>query len=126
MQVVLSLLNTKLTIPPLAGGIIPRLRLIARLSEARPLTILSAPPGFGKTTALIAWLRQLATATDPAPPAISWLSLDDDDNDPVRFWSYVIAALQTSACHLTHNFAAVAKLCFQSGMALAFPAQLSQ
>jgi LuxR family transcriptional regulator, maltose regulon positive regulatory protein len=97
MSVTSPLLSTKLMPPPLTGNSVPRSRLIARLNEARSLTILSAPPGFGKTTLLIAWLQQLATTTDHAPPAMSWLSLDGEDNDPARFWSYVIAALQTSA-----------------------------
>jgi LuxR family maltose regulon positive regulatory protein len=96
MAPALPLLNTKLTRPPLAGGLVLRGRLFARLNETRPLTILSAPPGFGKTTLLIAWLQQLTTTVDH-PPAISWLSLDEDDNDPVRFWWYVIAALQIDA-----------------------------
>ena len=97
MSPALPLLSTKLMLPPLAGGVVPRGRLFARLNEDRPLTILSAPPGFGKTTLLSAWLRQLTKTADHTPPASSWLSLDEDDNDPVRFWSYVITALQTSA-----------------------------
>jgi hypothetical protein len=51
------------------------------------LILLSAPAGFGKTTLLSDWL-----ATYPWPT--SWLSLDRGDNDPVRFWTYLIAALQ--------------------------------
>jgi LuxR family maltose regulon positive regulatory protein len=53
----------------------------------RPLTLLSAPPGFGKTTLLSEWIA-------PMKPRVAWLVLDADDNDPVRFWSYFIAALQ--------------------------------
>jgi LuxR family maltose regulon positive regulatory protein len=52
------------------------------------LTLLIAPPGFGKTTLVGAWIR------DGALPA-AWLSLDPGDNDPLRFLSYLIAALQT-------------------------------
>ncbi len=96
MAPTLPLLSTKLIAPPLAGGVVSRARLCARLDEARPLTILSAPPGFGKTTLLSAWLRRLNSDVEQMP-LISWLSLDEDDNDPVRFWSYVIAALQSSA-----------------------------
>jgi LuxR family maltose regulon positive regulatory protein len=98
------LVTTKLYIPPPRPNCVPRQRLIERLSEGlqRKLTLISAPAGFGKTTLVAHW--ELAT---PAPtPALrtspsadtlkmAWLSLDDDDNDPVRFWSYVIAALQT-------------------------------
>jgi LuxR family maltose regulon positive regulatory protein len=62
---------------------------MARLDEGvtRPLILLSAPPGFGKTTLLSEWVAQ-------NKQRIAWLVLDADDNDPVRFWSYFIAALQ--------------------------------
>lgn len=63
-----------------------------RLNEGlqRNLTIVSAPAGFGKTSVLSAWL-----ADCPHPAA--WLSLDEDDGDPLRFLNYVVAALQTIA-----------------------------
>ncbi|CAG0927703.1 HTH-type transcriptional regulator MalT [Thermoflexales bacterium] len=97
MPVTSPLLSTKLMPPPLTSGVVPRPHLMAHLNEMRPLTILSAPPGFGKTTLLLDWLRQLVNIPDRVAPSISWLSLDDDDNDPVRFWSYVITALQSGA-----------------------------
>lgn len=50
------------------------------------LTLVCTPAGFGKTTLLADW----ATSTNRA---VAWLSLDPDDNDPVRLWSYVVAAL---------------------------------
>ena len=103
MSTVLPLLSTKLTLPPLTGGVVPRGRLFARLNKDRPLTILSAPPGFGKTTLLSAWLRQLTTTSEHSLPTVSWLALDESDNDPVRFWSYVIAALQTNMPDLGVN-----------------------
>jgi LuxR family maltose regulon positive regulatory protein len=56
-----------------------------------PLTLLSAPAGFGKTTLLSAWH---ATTTGGTVP-LAWLSLDAADRDPARFWSYVITALDT-------------------------------
>ncbi len=74
---------------------IPRPYLISRLRtglHAR-LTLVSAPPGFGKTTLVADWVY-----SDPFPTVnaqFCWLSLDEGDNDPVRFFSYVIAALQT-------------------------------
>jgi LuxR family maltose regulon positive regulatory protein len=86
------LLRTKLYIPPVRPELVPRPRLIERLNvgacSSRKLTLISAPAGFGKTTLVSAWLSGLEQ-----PPA--WLSLDAGDNDPVRFLSYVIAALQT-------------------------------
>jgi LuxR family maltose regulon positive regulatory protein len=54
----------------------------------RRLTLISAPAGFGKTTLICEWIRE---SEQPA----AWLSLEDSDNDPVRFLSYLIAALQT-------------------------------
>ncbi len=54
----------------------------------RKLTLISAPAGFGKTTLASEW-------TGSCGRPIAWLSLDDGDNDPMRFVSYLIAALQT-------------------------------
>ena len=68
-----------------------RPRLLARLDAALTgkLTLLSAPAGFGKTTLVSAWR---ATAAGSAVP-FAWVSLDTADSDPLRFWSYVITAL---------------------------------
>ena len=92
------LLTTKLYIPPLRpdpstglrARLVSRPRLIERLNAGlqRKLTLISAPAGSGKTTLVSAWLH---SADWPA----TWLSLDEGDNDPVRFLSYLIAALQT-------------------------------
>jgi LuxR family maltose regulon positive regulatory protein len=86
------ILKTKLYIPPIRAEFVPRSRLMERLNEGvrsgRRLTLISAPAGFGKTTLVSEWIRQ---SDSPA----AWLSLDQGDNDPVRFWAYVIAALQT-------------------------------
>jgi LuxR family maltose regulon positive regulatory protein len=69
---------------------VPRPRLIERLNAGlhRKLTLISAPAGFGKTTLLSEWV------TGCERP-VAWVSLDGGDNDPTRFWSYFIAALQT-------------------------------
>lgn len=86
-----ELLATKLRVPPPRSNNVSRPQLIARLNEglARPVTLLSAPPGFGKTTLLSLWLDQLA-----APTQVAWITLDGDDNDPARFLAYLCAALQ--------------------------------
>ncbi len=88
------LLSTKLYIPPLRSTNILRPRLVERLNEGlsanRKLTLISAPAGFGKTTLVSEWI---AGCGRPA----AWLSLDEGDNDPARFLTYLIAALQTIA-----------------------------
>src|SRR5215207_9431615 len=89
------LLETKLYIPRRRRGVVPRPRLTERLNrgaEAK-LTLVSAPAGFGKTTLLADWLADAPAAGR----STAWLSVDQSDNDPTSFWSYVIAALQTVA-----------------------------
>ena len=88
------ILATKLYIPPPRPKFVHRPRLIERLNEGLSLgcklTLISASAGFGKTTLISEWL------TDCGLPA-AWLSLDEGDNDPIRFLTYFIAALQTIA-----------------------------
>lgn len=92
------LLATKLYIPPARPQRVPRARLIARMNEAvqGPLTLVCAPAGYGKTTLLSEWIPQ-------NEHCVTWVSLDEDDNDPVRFWRYFIAALQTLNPQLCTN-----------------------
>ena len=114
------LLQTKLHIPPVRPELVSRPRLIERLNAdlwqaapagplrgarapvgqfARRLTLISAPAGFGKTTLLIDWLQQIALPQHldhPVAPALAWLSLDADDNDPARFFTYLVGALETA------------------------------
>jgi LuxR family transcriptional regulator, maltose regulon positive regulatory protein len=89
------LLETKLFIPTRRRGLVARPRLSERLNrgtEAK-LTLISAPAGFGKTTLLADWLE-----ADPANGrSTAWLSLEQSDNDPALFWTYLITALQTAA-----------------------------
>jgi LuxR family maltose regulon positive regulatory protein len=87
------LLETKLTRPPLRSEHVPRRDLLATLREHRhSLTLVAAPPGFGKTTLLAEWAGAIGESKD-----VAWLSLDEDDNDPVRFFTYLGAALQRVA-----------------------------
>ena len=95
------LLQTKLYIPPARAEWVPRPALIERLRAGlnRRLTLISAPAGFGKTTLLSQCVAHCArSARERAAPEIrvAWLSLDREDNDPVRFWRYVVAALQAA------------------------------
>ena len=85
------LLATKLFRPPLPPSWAPRPRLVAQLAAAShtPITLLSGPAGFGKTTLVNEWLNQMDARR------VAWLSLDAEDNDPARFVQYLVAALQT-------------------------------
>ena len=84
-----QLLRTKLAPPRLAerAVLVSRPSLLARLDEgmANKLTLISAPAGYGKTTLVAQWL---ATRREPS----AWVALDPGDDDPVRFWTYVITA----------------------------------
>jgi LuxR family transcriptional regulator, maltose regulon positive regulatory protein len=83
-----DLLTTKLTVPRVRADLLVRSRLVEALDHAttRELVLVCTPAGFGKTTLLADWARA-------AKLSVAWLSLDPDDNDPVRFWRYVTAAL---------------------------------
>jgi LuxR family maltose regulon positive regulatory protein len=87
------LVATKLHRPTGRQGAVPRERLRDRLGRGLTtrLTLVSAPAGFGKTTALTQWLTGASQATNG--PAVAWVSLDEHDDEPGRFWSYVVAAL---------------------------------
>ncbi len=83
------LLSTKLFVPPLRTNRISRPRLIAQLNSCmdKTLTLVSAPAGYGKTTLVSSWLHESKTPS-------SWLSLDEGDNDQIRFCQNFLAALQ--------------------------------
>ncbi|QBD75639.1 hypothetical protein EPA93_06320 [Ktedonosporobacter rubrisoli] len=82
------ILHAKLSIPTARIKLLPRPHLIAQLAQSahHKLTLLSAPAGSGKTLLLSAWSKQI-----DAP--LAWLTLDESDNDPARFWNYLLTAL---------------------------------
>ena len=88
------LLQTKLHAPRSRHGAVVRPRLADHLSHGveSKLTLVSAPPGFGKSTLVGGWI-----AAHQSESAAAWLSLDPEDNDRATFWTYVVAALQTAA-----------------------------
>jgi LuxR family maltose regulon positive regulatory protein len=92
-----TILATKLYIPPPPPKVVVRPRLIERLNEGlhRKLTLISAPAGFGKTTLVSAWVAGCEQRESKVRAA--WLSLDEGDNDPTRFLTYLVTALQTIA-----------------------------
>jgi LuxR family maltose regulon positive regulatory protein len=84
------LIRTKLFIPHVRPNRVPRPALLARLDAglSRPLTLVAAPAGFGKTTLVSDWAAA-------AGRRVAWVSLDARDNDPLRFSAYLLAALGT-------------------------------
>jgi len=88
------LLETKLHTPRRRRDLVARPRLSEKLSRGAEstLTLVSAPAGFGKTTLLAEWL----TAAAVEGRSTAWLSLDQRDNDPALFWTYLVAALRAA------------------------------
>lgn len=83
----MNLLRSKLSIPRVGRGLVSRPRLVELVSAPTArVCVLSAPPGFGKTSAVVDWLHTTGTPS-------TWLSLDEADNDPGRFVPYLIAAI---------------------------------
>jgi len=87
-----TLVKTKLRAPRTRPNLVerPRLHKILDRGEGRKLTLVSAPAGFGKTTLLVEWLVERSGNGRSGV----WLSLDGSDNDPARFLSYLVGALQ--------------------------------
>ena len=96
------ILATKLYIPPLRPKVVIRPRLLERLNEGlhRNLILISAPAGFGKTTLVSEWVLGCQRPT-------AWLSLDEGENDPTRFLTYLVAALQTIAATIGEGVSGV-------------------
>jgi len=88
--ITLSILRTKLHRPPVPSDHVHRPRLLERLEERRyrPLTLVSAPAGYGKSTLVSSWL-------DGCETPFGWLSLDEHDNDLHQFLAYLVTAVRT-------------------------------
>src|SRR5437660_980 len=97
-----SILATKLYLPRLRPNVVSRPRLLERLNQGlhRNLILISAPAGFGKTTLVSEWFAGCELPT-------AWLSLDEGDNDPTRFLTYLVAALQTIAATIGEGVSGV-------------------
>src|SRR5918994_1921969 len=85
-----QILRAKLYVPRGRLDNVVRPRLYGLMDEGvrRELTIVAAPAGFGKTTLLADWSRR-------SELPVAWVSLDERDEDPVRFFSYLLAAIGT-------------------------------
>lgn len=93
-----AILETKLYRPRLTGDYVPRSRLAAQLEwglAGRFITLVSAPAGYGKTTAVVAWLEGMTHAPDA--PAVAWYSLDETDDNLSVFVRYLSAAVELAA-----------------------------
>ncbi len=90
------LLTTKLYIPPIPNLMVSRTDLVTRLEEGlrlgRRLTLITASPGYGKTSLIAGWV---SSHSHLAGLKFCWLSLEESDNDLALFWTYFLAALQT-------------------------------
>jgi LuxR family maltose regulon positive regulatory protein len=96
----ISLLNTKLYAPSLSQNMVSRPRLIEKLEAGRwrPMTLVCAPAGYGKSTLVSQWLNSIERDC----PGV-WFSLDENDNDPHAFMTYLTAAVQTEFPEALHD-----------------------
>lgn len=87
------LIATKFHLPTFSADLVSRYQLFQRLDQGlnQPLTLISAPPGFGKTMLVSGWLHSRPKSDSLK---IGWLSLDENDNETGVFWRYFIAAIQ--------------------------------
>jgi LuxR family maltose regulon positive regulatory protein len=92
-----ALFEAKLHSTPVREDWVVRRRLVEQLDQAgdRPVVLVAAPAGFGKTTLLAQWL-----ASSPVPRTTAWVTLDPADEDPVRLWTYLATALERAGCPL--------------------------
>jgi LuxR family transcriptional regulator, maltose regulon positive regulatory protein len=118
-------LTSKITVPSVPGWTVQRPRISRLIAQGarNPLTVITGAPGAGKTMALTLW-------ADAHPGAFAWVTLDDYDNQPRAFWSYVTAALRRagvavprglSAATRGHTVSHVFLLKFASAMAAQDP-----
>ena len=98
----MDILTTKLFIPALRPSLVARPRLLRKLDQGvqqrHCLTLVSAPAGYGKTTLIAEWTNRLAESQQSQH--LGWLSLDQEDNDPGRFLTYLLAALRQTGLAL--------------------------
>jgi LuxR family maltose regulon positive regulatory protein len=117
-----TLLAGKLTAPLLQPGIVTRDRLLEMLDENRTgrLCLVVAPAGWGKTTLLTEWARRAGDGH-----SVAWVTLDETDDEPHRFWTYVVAALQEAAPDLAGGALAALRVPSIDPLDVALPALLN-
>jgi LuxR family transcriptional regulator, maltose regulon positive regulatory protein len=97
-------LASKITAPSVPAWAVPRPRIGKLIAQGArgPLTVVTGAPGSGKTMALALW-------ADSAPGAVAWVTLDEYDNRPRVFWSYVVAALQRAGISVPRALSVTAR-----------------
>jgi len=97
------MLEAKLRPPPARSEWVARTRLLEGLTRAvrRPVTLIAAPAGYGKTTVVAQWL-----ASNHRPEAVAWISLDAVDDDPVLLWTHIATSLERAGCNIARDIAA--------------------
>jgi len=102
------LLTSKIAVPGGPGWLVPRPRVdqLIALGAQGPVTTVTGPPGGGKTMALALWATGRA-----APGPVAWVTIDDYDNRPGVFWSYVLAALARAGVSVPRTMSATARWC---------------
>jgi LuxR family transcriptional regulator, maltose regulon positive regulatory protein len=115
------LLKTKLYVPATRPELVPRPHLIERLNEglSRKLILIAAPAGYGKTTLLSSWVQSCGQP-------VAWVSLDERDNEPTRFLSYLITAIQTIESQLGQDILSAMQSAQSSIMADWLPVLVNQ
>jgi len=100
------LLTSKITVPGVPGWLVPRPRVENLIAQGArdSITTVTGPPGAGKTMALALW----AASRQPAG-RVAWVTIDDYDNRPRVFWSYVLAALQQAGVPIPKGMTATAR-----------------
>ena len=101
----IPILASKITVPGVPDWTVPRPRVTKLIAEGTrwcPLTVVTGPPGAGKTMALALW-----AAAEAGP--VAWVSLDDYDNQPGVFWAYAAAALRRSGAAVPGALSAAAR-----------------
>lgn len=93
------IIDTKLHVPQTKGDIISRPHLYQRLDKGlhSKLTLITSPPGYGKSTLLSEW-------TSTRNIQVAWVSFDENDNDVMRFWKHVFKSLACYSQQLMNNF----------------------
>ena len=115
------ILTAKVTAPSVPDWAVPRQRITSLIAEGTrwcPLTIVTGPPGAGKTMALALW-----AAAEPG--AVAWVGLDEFDNRPGVFWSYVVAALRQAGVAIPKALRAVSPERGEDGFLLRLTAAMA-